>query len=166
MRSPSRTFHGLCRCVPNVQSLDSTRQQALLHRRNSRFGERVSKRSSAHQYLSPVSFAGFFLCNLAGLSSVHALRDSQCQVKSRSLQLQSQLRTSLCSSEGSMRPLFQRENTTTDLQSCFQFQVQVAVHPSVARSRSSHLHQSHLHQQLRCFCNLVHIDQVFHISSS
>ena len=56
-----------------------------------------------------------------------------------------------------------RENKTTDLQSWFQIQVQVAVHPVVARCRSSHLQWSHLHPQLRCFCSLVQSDHIFHI---
>ena len=38
-----------------------------------------------------------------------------------------------------MRSLDHRENTATDLQSCCQFQVQVAVHPVVARYKSSRL---------------------------
>ena len=52
-----------------------------------------------------------------------------------------------------MRSHDNRENTATDLQSCCQFQIQIAVQPIVGRSRSIHLHQSHLHQKVRRFCS-------------
>ena len=102
-----------------------------------------------------------WVCNLSSSvsqgklpsSHPHGFLDSRslCQVKSQFRKLLSQRRTLTCACEGPMRALEHQENTATDHQSYFQFQFQFAVRPSVGRSKSSHLHQSHLDQQCRCF---------------
>ena len=92
-------------------------------------------------------------------------------VKSRLLQLPSQLRKFFCASEGSMRSLHHRVNTATDLPSCFLFRVhlQVADFP-VLRVPASVIFARLTSRRirLRCFRSVVCSDNpwLLHIRQS